>query len=362
MSRFLTCVILSIVITSLAGAQQKRAGSRPTKKLNLVECFGYNWPDEEVPYIITPEEATAFRQLSNDVERNNFIEQFWVHRDPTPDTYPNEFKDEYYRRILDGNQQFSTKQSPGWRSDRGRIYLKYGAPDSIETISQNGVPTILWNYRWLDDLQSVKGSQEAIQLKFVDSCRCGEFLLSATPEERKTLFSPVPLPETFHPTGSGIQLFVGVQRAPAVRFRDLEEFVTHRVAYHLVPYDVELSFLPVTRETVQVSVKLAFPNSKLKWVEGTNEPEAHVQLYARWTTLTQRVALIAEDDFNFTRTTEDQAASLIRTMRAYLSGRRYRLDLVVRDVNADMVGTWSQGVVVPVAEWCSTHASKEKKP
>src|SRR5205823_3049233 len=57
------------------------------------------WLDEDVSYIITDEERSAFLKLSNDEERDQFIEQFWLRRDPTPDTEENEFKEEHYRRI-----------------------------------------------------------------------------------------------------------------------------------------------------------------------------------------------------------------------------------------------------------------------
>jgi GWxTD domain-containing protein len=88
-----------------------------------------NWLEQDVVYIITPQERTAFEALRTDQERARFIEQFWERRDPTPGTPENEFKDEHYRRIVYTNQRFTTLTTPGWKSDRGRIYIMWGPPD-----------------------------------------------------------------------------------------------------------------------------------------------------------------------------------------------------------------------------------------
>src|SRR5437588_9458224 len=95
------------------------------------------WLQQEVSYIITPEEEAAFKQLATDEERDNFIEQFWLRRDPTPDTVENEFKEEHYRRIQYANERFAAGV-PGWKSDRGRIYIVYGPADAIESHPSGG--------------------------------------------------------------------------------------------------------------------------------------------------------------------------------------------------------------------------------
>src|SRR5437868_2574957 len=80
------------------------------------------WLDEDVRWIITDEERAAFRQLSNDEERDQFIETFWLRRDPTPDSAENEFKEEHYRRIAYANEHYASG-IPGWKTDRGRMYV-----------------------------------------------------------------------------------------------------------------------------------------------------------------------------------------------------------------------------------------------
>ena len=101
------------------------------------ESFGQKWLDQDVPYIITPEERAAFKQLSHDEEREQFIESFWQRRDPTPDTVENEYKEEHYRRIAYANEHFASG-IPGWKTDRGRIYIIHGAPDEIESSPSGG--------------------------------------------------------------------------------------------------------------------------------------------------------------------------------------------------------------------------------
>jgi GWxTD domain-containing protein len=97
---------------------------------------------EDVAYIISEPERAAFLRLTTDQEREHFIEQFWLRRDPTPGTAQNEAKEEHYRRIGYANQRFGTSQLPGWKTPRGRIYIIYGPPDQIEShYAQN-------NERW----------------------------------------------------------------------------------------------------------------------------------------------------------------------------------------------------------------------
>jgi GWxTD domain-containing protein len=108
------------------------------KKLNQELGKTYKkWLNEDVSYIITDEERAAFKQLSNDEERDNFIEAFWARRDPTPDTPENEYKEEHYARIAYANEHFAAG-IPGWKTDRGRMYVMYGKPDEIESHPSGG--------------------------------------------------------------------------------------------------------------------------------------------------------------------------------------------------------------------------------
>ena len=103
------------------------------------------WLEEDVAYLITDGEKTAFLKLSSDEEREKFIEQFWLRRDPTPDTPANEVKEEHYRRIGYANARFGAPGEAGWRTPRGRIYIIFGPPDEIESHPSRNVER--WRYR-----------------------------------------------------------------------------------------------------------------------------------------------------------------------------------------------------------------------
>src|SRR6266581_9608420 len=163
----------------------KQELSKPYKK----------WLDEDVVYIITDEERAAFRQLSNDEERDNFIEAFWQRRDPTPDTVENEFKEEHYRRIAYANEHFAAG-IPGWKTDRGRIYIMYGKADEIESHPSGGqyerpmeegggststFPFEQWRYRYIEGV-----GQEVI-IEFVDTCMCGDYHMTMDRSEKDAL-------------------------------------------------------------------------------------------------------------------------------------------------------------------------------
>ncbi|HWI69709.1 MAG TPA: GWxTD domain-containing protein, partial [Nitrospiraceae bacterium] len=163
----------------------KQELSKPYKK----------WLDEDVAYIITDEERAAFKQLSNDEERDNFIEAFWQRRDPTPDTEENEFKEEHYQRIAYANEHFAAGV-PGWRTDRGRIYIVFGKADEVESHPSGGsyqrpmeegggetstFPFEQWRYRYIE------GIGQEIIIEFVDTCMCGEYHMTMDRSEKDAL-------------------------------------------------------------------------------------------------------------------------------------------------------------------------------
>src|SRR5687768_658085 len=99
-----------------------------TVKAELKDAYK-RWLSTDVAYIITKDEKRAFQALVSDEERENFIENFWRRRDPNPDTEENEYREQYYERIAYANEHFSSG-IPGWKTDRGRIYIQWGKPDS----------------------------------------------------------------------------------------------------------------------------------------------------------------------------------------------------------------------------------------
>ena len=153
------------------------------------------WLTEEVPYIITDEERKAFMSLSNDEEREAFIENFWQRRNPNPDDPDNSYRDEHYRRIQYANDHFAAGK-PGWKTDRGRIYIMWGKPDSIDSHPSGGMydrpqdegggetstfPFEIWHYRYLP------GIGENIDVEFVDTCMCGDYHFTIDRSEKDAL-------------------------------------------------------------------------------------------------------------------------------------------------------------------------------
>jgi GWxTD domain-containing protein len=356
---------------------------------NEVSKVYKKWLDEDVRYIITDEERAAFKQLSNDEERDNFIESFWARRDPTPDTVENEFKEEHYARIAYANEHFAAG-IPGWKTDRGRIYVMYGKPDEIDSHPSGGTynrpmeegggetstyPFEDWRYRYLE------GIGQEIIIEFVDSCMCGDYHMTIDRSEKDalknvpgaglTLYEQMGLANKadrftggLEQLGAGpfnqnlqsqqfdrLEQFAKLNRPPAVKFKDLEEVVTSKVRYNLLPFDVRADFVRVTGDTVLVPIMIQVKKRNVTYVNKDGVERGTLNIFGRVTTLTGRVAQTFEETIQ-----DDQPVELLpkvlESSDVYskslpLRPGRYRFDIVVKDVNGDRMGTWSRGLLVP---------------
>jgi len=155
------------------------------------------WLNEEVAYIISDAERNAFRSLRTDDERQMFIEQFWLRRDPTPDTLENEMREEHYRRIAYANERFSTNQTPGWKTDRGMIYIKFGPPDEKEIHPEAAPPKEAWRYRF------ITGIGANVNMGFVDDSGTGEFHMTKDPANVPGPAQPPAVNQQFFNGGGG---------------------------------------------------------------------------------------------------------------------------------------------------------------
>jgi GWxTD domain-containing protein len=366
--------------------QKKKSDRKLMKELDTPYK---KWLQEDVIYIITDDERKAFLQLSTNEEREQFIEQFWLRRDPTPDTVENEFKEEHYRRIAYANEHFASG-IPGWRTDRGRIYIIHGKPDEIEShptggsyerpIEEGGGNTSTyafekWRYRYIE------GIGNDVNLEFVDPSGSGEYRLTMDPSEKDALLM-VPGAgltflesvgqaskvdrfnrtdgthlgkSSFTPASMGeferMELFAKIQQPPAVKFKDLEEVVTFRLLRNQINFDYRFDFLRVTGNTVQVPITLQIPNKQLTFQDKQGIHSAVINIFGRVTTLTGRVVQTFEDVVN-----RDIADSLLKqTLKGNsiyqksvpLSPGLYRLDLVVKDVQSGNVGAVNTRLAVP---------------
>jgi len=364
--------------------QQKNALKRELSKQYK------KWLEEDVVWIISDEERAAFKQLSNDEERDSFIEAFWQRRDPTPDTEENEYKEEHYQRIAYANEHFAAG-IPGWKTDRGRIYIMYGKADEVESHPSGGTyerpmeegggetstyPFEQWRYRYLEGI-----GQEVI-IEFVDTCMCGDYHMTMdrsekdallyTPNAGLTLYEQMGMASKASrfqggglerlgtgPMSSSLQSkqfdrleqFAKLQAPPPVKFKDLEEIVNTKMIVNLMPFDVRADFVKVTGDTVLVPVTVQMKNRDITFVNKDGVQRGTVNIFGRITTLTGKVVQTFEDTVQvdvpaelLPRTAEN---SSVYWKALPLRPGRYKFDVAVKDVNGDRKGSWSRGVVVP---------------
>ena len=337
------------------------------------------WLDQDVRYIITPEEEEAFKLLGSDEERDQFIEQFWLRRDPTPDTEENEFREEHYRRIQYANEHFSAGIA-GWRTDRGRIYIIWGAPDEIESHASGGLyqkaehegggttqtfPFERWRYRYLE------GVGQEIIIEFVDSCMCNEYRIATDPNEKDALSAtPGGGPKMSTQFSSGrkngvdpfgiggtnqqmeaIERYAKLTAPPPVKFKDLEEKVTSKLRYNLMPFDLRVDMVKVTADTVLVPVTIQVKTKDMTFLQKEGIQRASVNIFGRVSTISGRIASTFEDTVAVDEP-NDLLEKAMLTSQVYwkavpLKHGLYKLEVAVKDVNGDRVGTLVRSINVP---------------
>jgi len=364
------------------------------------------WLDEEVPYIITSEERSAFKKLTTDDERESFIENFWDRRNPSPGSATNEFKEEYYRRIAYANERFASG-IPGWKTDRGRIYIMYGPADEVESHPSGGTyerpqsegggetstyPFEQWRYRYID------GIGTNVILEFVDPTMTGEFHLTMDPGEKDALLhvpgagltmaeqmgmgrsvskqdrfnrtdgmtSGMPmggaLPESMNEF-TRLDLFAKIFQPPAVKFKDLKAVVTSRLSANLLPFDERTDFIKVTDETVLTPITVQINNSDLQFQNKEGVMHGVLDIYGEITSLGGKmvntferslVLDVPEHEFQ-----QYQTHKSIYQEPVPLRPGRYKLSLVVKDDLNGHMGSEELGLVVPsfTEEKGLTHSS-----
>jgi GWxTD domain-containing protein len=362
-------------------------GKKNLRKLEKELATPYKkWLEEEVPYIISDEERSAFLQLQTNEEREQFIEAFWQRRDPTPDTVENEFKEEHYRRIAYANERFSSG-IPGWRTDRGRIYIMWGKPDEIEShsagstynrpMTEGGGQTTVygfddWTYHYME------GIGENITIEFVDPTGTGEYHITMDPGEKDALSkipgggpsmlesmgmsnksarftrsdgSTAPLGVGQIHGGGGLESqneftrleqFAKVQAPPPVKFKDLEEVVSSRILRNQISFDYRFDFMRITGDTILVPVTVQIQNKQMTFRDHEGVQSASLNLFGRISSMTGRVIQTFEDviqrDFPDSLLEPSLKGFSIYQKAVPLRPGLYKLDLVIKDVNSGNVG------------------------
>ena len=349
------------------------------------------WLERDVVYIISAEEEAVFKKLSTPEERDAFIAQFWVRRDPNPSTSENEFKEEHYRRIAYTNEKFKSGID-GWETDRGRIYIIYGPPTSLESFPSGGMyerrpnegggTTTTYAFeRWY--YREMPGLIGGIELEFVDPTQTGEFRLALRPSEKDALWT----------TGGGktvaemqgyatrlgimrsddmmrnlglegdpahmaraqpferLQQYFQVTRPPELKFKDLRDKVEARITYKMLACDLGVEVFRVTKEAVLVPATIRIPSSELTYRDfGAGIMRATVSLYGKVETLTRQAVYEFEDSLSSDVSVKELEAGIngvtVYQKQLPLRSGNYKLRVLVKDANSDKMSTLATGIQI----------------
>jgi GWxTD domain-containing protein len=375
---------------TLTKEQRKEQKQKARKTLRELDSQYRQWLNEDAIYIISPEERNAFLQLDTNEEREQFIEQFWLRRSSNPDLPDNDFKEEHYRRIAYANEHYASG-IPGWKTDRGRMYIMWGPADEIESHPSGGTydrpmeegggstttyPWETWRWRYLE------GIGENIILEFVDPSGSGEYHLTMDPSEKDALLH-VPgaglsllesmgmasktdrftrsdgtnLPKAMGGTPASmdefnrLELYAKVQKPPEVKFKDLEAIVTARIVRDQLKFTWRTDFMKVTNDTVLVPITIQVANGQLNFQSKDGIHSATMNVFGRVSTLTGRVVQTFEEpvskDFPDSLFQQSLKLQSIYQKAVPLRPGLYRLDIVIKDVQSGNVGVVNTRLAVP---------------
>jgi GWxTD domain-containing protein len=370
---------------------EKKEEKRHQKAIQKENESAYKqWIEQEVPYIITPEERAAFKKLTTDDEKEQFIEAFWERRNPNPGSPENEFKEEYYRRIAYTNEHYASG-IPGWKTDRGRIYIMYGPPDEVDSHPSGGTydrppeegggststyPFETWRYRYID------GIGNNVELEFVDPTMTGEYHYTIDPGEKDALLH-VPnagltdmeamgmasktdrftrtdgmtigqsmggTPESMNEF-TRLDLYAKIFKPPDVKFKDLKAVVTSRISSQLLPFDVREDYIRVTEESVLTPITVQVANRDLQFQNKEGVMHAVLDVYAQLSTPGGRIVNTIEESVAVDVPEHDFEQYLNRR-EVYqkvlpLKPGLYKLSVVVKDDQNGHTGSMELGIHVP---------------
>lgn len=385
---WIALALLTLPPTAAGHAVQRTTAEEAAREEE--EDYFRKWLNEDVVYIITPEERKIFESLTTPEEKEQFIEQFWLRRDSDPTTAINEFKEEHYRRIAYANEHFASGVK-GWQTDRGKVYIIHGPPDEVEThpsggpyhrpMSEGGGSTVtfpfeIWRYR------HIPGIGSDVVLEFVDRTQSGEYRLALTPEEKDVLL---------HVEGYGLTIseemgftrkedrlyfspwnrftyrgpfnyyqdpferyerFVQVQQPRAVKYKDLQEIVKVNVTYENLPFRFRQDLLRLNEAQVLTPLTVELDNRELTFREEGGVLMARVAVYGVVSDISNRLILEFDDDLVTSFKPEEmergRLGRSIYQKAILLEGRgRYKLNLVVKDLNSGKIGTLTRAIIPP---------------
>lgn len=382
--------VFSIGISSVFAQEEPPSQDPSTKTRKVrkeVDKIYKDWVNKDVAYIITKEEKKAFDQLKTDEERENFIANFWLRRDPNPDTEENEFREEFYERIAYANEHFASG-IPGWKTDRGRIYITWGKPDSVESHPSGGAydrpsyegggstttyPFEVWFYRYLEGVGS------GIEIEFVDPTGTGEYRIARSPYEKDAL-AMVPgagltLNEQLGLSSkadriTGINNGANYQREqdspfrrmeiiqalstpPQVKYGDLQASLTDSPVIDNNPleFDLRVDYFRQSDERVITAFTIQAENSELSFENSGGIQTARMNIFGRITAISNRRSGIFEDSVVASAAPGEidvtKSQKSVYQKAVALTPGRYKVDVIVRDVVTGSKGIRTIGFEVP---------------
>ena len=389
----------SVLLTSATVFAQKPESTPPGetpdtktrnfKKEEAVKEVYKNWLKKDVAYIITSEEKKAFNALKTDEERENFIENFWRRRDPNPDTEENEFREEYYERIAYANEHFASG-IPGWMTDRGRIYITWGKPDSVESHPAGGsydrpsyegggstttYPFEIWFYRHLDNVG------DGIEIEFVDPTGTGEYKIATSPYEKDALLmvpgAGLTTAEQLGLANKGdrisgqysngtnymreqdtpfrrMEIITNLQRPPQVKYSDLQALAggdSGVIENNPLDFQLDVAFFRQSDDRVITAFTVQADNKELVFENVGGLETANMNIFGRIMAVSGKRSGIFEDSVSANATSEELAETKekksIYQKAVALAPGTYKVDVVVRDVRSGNKGIRSIGFTVP---------------
>ena len=386
---FVCCwVVAFLLLASQDGLFGKKEKSEESLRKEEQEDYYRKWLKEDVFYIITEEEKNVFDRLSTGEEKEQFIEQFWFRRDEDPRTALNEFKEEHYRRIAYANERFHSGK-PGWMTDRGRIYIIHGPPAEIQAYPSGGLydrpfhegggtttvhPFEMWRYRYIE------GIGNDIELEFVDDSYSGEYRLALNPEEKDAML---------HIPGGGLtwaesvglakkkdrpyfsgqfgnpayqsgrakdnpftryETFAKVQAPLPIKYQDLKELVKVNIGYSNLPFQVRSDYFRLNEKEVLVPITLLLQNKDMTFKKEGDVHTARVAVYGIITSMTSRIITEFEFDLavsNRNRQEGLRKRSMYQKIVSLGNKMRYKLDLIVKDLNSGSIGAVKKALLPP---------------
>jgi GWxTD domain-containing protein len=380
-------LLVSFSTSSLAQQTKRNPEEQPRKVKQELKKVYVEWINDVDP-ILTQSERDAWKKLTTDDEREQFIKIVWDSRDPDPDTEENEFKEQFYERMAYANEHFTSGKA-GRLTDRGRIYIKFGKPDEIESHPAGGsyerpswegggststYPFEKWFYR------NIPNVGNGVELEFVDPTGSGEYRLARNPDEKDALIHVAGAGATFDELiglaqrSDRIANLGGFGRVNYTRAQDSPFEVMDRLASlerdqpfernllgtsiptpivddNAISFETQLNYFRQSDNRVLTVLTVQTDNDQLSFTNNGGLETAYLNIFGWITSVANRRAGKFEDAVTTSATAEELSTTRTRKS-AYartfiLEPGRYKVDVIVRDTKSGAAGFRQVGFVVP---------------